>query len=660
MRRNDPPKPLEVHWSAETIFFKGHQIVEELKSAFRASHPREKDASEGEVAAWRESLSALASALKDAGLEKLQVFAEYRAGMMETNIDAVIAGQHPNGLLSFAVIELKRWSTLVEHPDPSTRDSFCKKCRQGTPDPDCVDCRLERLRFSFSEQPYDGEPAINWEHVKHPAVQVRDNMDALRLSHFMFDDRYVNLVGAAYLHNLSREDSQWLSRVSPSNTIDVPVFTARQPADLEKFLKTNFSPRSGTHAAQALLQRRRTSALLTTEVGNILKGHTRFSLLGNQRTAAEEITKAVRSTPPPGAKRVFVVSGRAGTGKSLVALTVLGDTRGDGIEARYVSGGVASRDTFKRESNRQRSSFSTLNTIASNWGPDEIDLIVCDEAHRLSKCPKTGSFSSRRDGESSVSVVVTRARVPVFFIDGDQRLFHDEIWTPEELSREIRKLGAEEVPITLERVLRAVGSATYDSWVQHLLAGDPRPWDRGDPSDPDPFELYYADRAEKMESFLRAKQDSGTTARITAGMCWKWDDRTGTVPEVQPEGPKGWARPWNAGDSHGTPDVPKRRFWATDPGGFGQIGCVHTAQGLEYEWGGVIMGPDLTWEGGRWAVHLEAVRSKANRIQDDDHLGRAIRNAYGVLMTRSIRGTILYSTDPATRALFAALGLPKV
>ncbi|MGH3757751.1 DNA/RNA helicase domain-containing protein [Actinophytocola sp.] len=92
---------------------------------------------------------------------------------------------------------------------------------------------------------------------------------------------------------------------------------------------------------------------------------------------------------------------------------------------------------------------------------------------------------------------------------------------------------------------------------------------------------------------------------------------------------------------------------------FGRVGCVHTAQGLEYEWGGVIVGPDLTWSGNGWKVHREHVLSKASRIRTDD-LSRAIRNAYGVLMTRSVRGTVLYSVDPATRRLFADLGVPKV
>ncbi|HEY0452854.1 DNA/RNA helicase domain-containing protein, partial [Actinophytocola sp.] len=270
--------------------------------------------------------------------------------------------------------------------------------------------------------------------------------------------------------------------------------------------------------------------------------------------------------------------------------------------------------------------------------------------------PMKGSFSMRV-GESSISVIVTRAKVPVFFIDGDQRLFADEVWSPEALVDEIKRLGAEVVPITLDRVLRAVGSSTYDTWVRNLLTGDPLPWKSAD-DDPEPFQLYYANSAAAMERFLRAKDRAGETARMSAGICWKWEDRSGTDPEVAPE--PGWARPWNAGDQHNTPGVPKRRYWATEPGGFGQIGCVHTAQGLEYEWGGVIMGPDLTWSGEGWKVHREHVLSKASRIRADDDLSRAIRNAYGVLLTRSIRGTVLYSVDPATRRLFADLGVREL
>lgn len=205
------------------------------------------------------------------------------------------------------------------------------------------------------------------------------------------------------------------------------------------------------------------------------------------------------------------------------------------------------------------------------------------------------------------------------------------------------------VPINLDRVLQTVGSSTYDTWVSRLTAGELTAWYPDGSTDPEPFELYYADSAAEMESSPSSRDPAGTSARMSAGMCWGWTDETGTFPDVSPD--PNWARPWNAGDRHSAQGIPRRKRWATDPGGFGQIGCVHTAQGLEYEWGGVIMGPDLTWEDGAWVAHREHVKSKASRIKDDNELTQALCRAYGVLITRSIRSLVFYSVDPAARKL---------
>jgi DUF2075 family protein len=634
---------LEAFWPAEELVRDRDRLIPKIVACYEAAHPQGKKPSESDKDSWRESVYELATALSDLGLGQVYVFVEYRVHPSMNPIDVVLAGSHPDGGLSFAAFELKQWSE-AERPDPSkAKDGLCARCRKAITASLCDDCAVERVFAPFYGR-----------HKKHPAIQVKDNLDALRRHHSMFDDRYVHLVGSAYLHNLKDPQSQWISRVRPA--AGIPTFTARQPADLRKFLKSHFSPTPDATAAQELLARRRSTSLLTSEVGAIVNGYTRFSLLEKQREAVDDIMAAVQ-TPSPGAKKVYVVSGRAGTGKSLVALTVLGQALNVGADARFVSGGVASRENFKRGVRGKGKAFTTLNQAADKLGPNELDLLLCDEAHRLTERPMTGSFSMR-PGESSVSVIVSRAKVPVFFIDGDQRLFAEEVWSERALIDAIHELRAEVVPIHLDRALRAVGSATYDTWVQHLLLGDPLPWNPDTGEDREPFELYYTDSAAQMEKFLQSKLDAGLSARMSAGMCWKWTDDTGTAPDVAPE--KGWARPWNAGDNHTTPGVPKRRFWATDPGGFGQIGCVHTAQGLEYEWGGVIMGPDLTWTSDSWALDRQHVHSKASRVRSDDELAERVRNAYGVLMTRSIRGTVLYSVDPATRQLFADLDVPKI
>jgi DUF2075 family protein len=635
---------VEAFWPAAEIVRDRDRLIPKIVKAYEQAHPKGKQPSDSEKESWRESVYEVATAMCDLGLGQVYVFVEYRVHPQMNPIDVVLAGDHPDGGLSFAAIELKQW-TEVERPDPATsKNGLCTQCKESPTETLCDGCCINRVYV-----PDYGR------HKKHPAVQVEDNLDSLRRHHSMFDDRYVHLVGAAYLHNLKEHDSQWVSMVRPAPGIH--TYTARQPAKLRKFLKAHFSPTADANAAQALLNHQRSSSLLTSEVGAIVNGHTNFSLVGKQLEAVDSVMDTLKKGPAPSAKKVYVISGRAGTGKSLVALTLLGQAFNEGYKAKFVSGGVSSRENFKRGAKGKGPAFTTLNKIADHLEPDALDLLLCDEAHRLTERPKRGSFHMR-PGESSVAIIVSRSQVPVFFIDGDQRLFPEEIWSEEDLVETLMDLGVEVVRIRLDRALRAVGSSTYDTWVQHLCLGDPLPWNTDDDQDPEPFELHYTDSAAEMEKFLQSKLDAGFSARISAGMCWKWTDDSGTAPDVSPE--EGWARPWNAGDNHKLPGVPKRHYWATGEGGFGHIGCVHTAQGLEYEWGGVIMGPDLTWTGKTWALDREYVHSKASQISSDDVLKERIRNAYGVLMTRSIRGTVLYSVDPSTRQLFADLRVPKL
>ena len=643
-------KPVEAFWTAERLVRDSALIVPEIERRYREAHPYGEGPDDADVRSWRVSVYEAANVLVANGLGGVYMFIEYRVQPDMAPIDVVLAGRHPNGMLSYAAIELKQWSAVG--PPDGTNPIGIKSC---------VHCDLlgaGRLCRTCAVA-WVWAPGYN-KHKKHPSAQAYDNLLNLRRYHSMFDDRYVNLVAAAYLHNLRDEHAvKTVIGVRPNPGVNVPVFTGRDPNGLRNFITEHFAAEPGAEAAEALLKGRRSAGRISDDLGEIVAGMASFGLVEQQAKAVDAVMAEVMTAEPRSRKKVFVIEGRPGTGKSLVALTLLGraNVSVPPVDARYVSGGVSSRETFKRASSPYRDAFIPLIQVA-DWEEDEVDMILCDEAHRLSARPKTGSFAMRKGPESSVEIAVRAARVPVFFIDGDQRLFGDEVWTPARLKEEILNLGAEIVPFTLDRVLRSMGSATYDTWLRHLLYGKPIVWRRDADKTPEPFELYYAESPHEMEKFLESKLKEGRTARMTAGICWDWLDDTGTVPEVKLPG--GWARPWNPGDNPKTAGVPKRHFWATDQGGFAQIGCVHTAQGLEYEWGGVIIGPDLTRDGDQWLVHREHVLNKANRITDDAELHRAVRNAYGVLMTRSLRGTVLYSVDPETRELFAALGVERV
>ena len=161
-----------------------------------------------------------------------------------------------------------------------------------------------------------------------------------------------------------------------------------------------------------------------------------------------------------------------------------------------------------------------------------------------------------------------------------------------------------------------------------------------------------------MEAALQRHLEAHYGARMAAGYCWPWSDPRKDGSLVEDVRIDNWARPWNLKDERSVGGAPPSALWATDPAGFGQVGCVYTAQGFEYDWNGVLMGPDLVWRNDRWV----AVRA-ANRDPDfrnpkkvsDQEFDALVRNVYKVLLSRGMRGTLLFSTDPETQSLLERL-----
>ena len=211
----------------------------------------------------------------------------------------------------------------------------------------------------------------------------------------------------------------------------------------------------------------------------------------------------------------------------------------------------------------------------------------------------------------------------------------------------------------LDGQFRCGGSEIYVRWVEQLLGlrpGGPQPW----PGD-DTFQLLLADSPEQMEDELRRKMDDRSTddryiARITAGFCWPWSKPRldGTLVDDVVIG--AWSRPWNLRSDKALNGIPPSSLWATDDAGFGQVGCIYTAQGFEYDYGGVIMGADLVWRDDHWEPSPAASRDPD--LRNADNFDELVRNTYKVLLTRGLRGCIIYSVDEETRHMLAGLAIP--
>jgi hypothetical protein len=165
------------------------------------------------------------------------------------------------------------------------------------------------------------------------------------------------------------------------------------------------------------------------------------------------------------------------------------------------------------------------------------------------------------------------------------------------------------------------------------------------------MELAVAETPQELEAFLAERRADGYGARMSAGYCWPWTKKVMPGESLPDDVRIGdWSRPWNVAGDRSVAGAPPAALWATDPAGFGQIGCVYTAQGFEYDWSGVIIGPDLLWRGDRWVVDRTASKDPVfKRSTPDADVDRLIRNTYKVLLTRGMVGTVVYSTDAETR-----------
>ncbi len=210
-------------------------------------------------------------------------------------------------------------------------------------------------------------------------------------------------------------------------------------------------------------------------------------------------------------------------------------------------------------------------------------------------------------------------------------------------------LGARVVYEKLEAQFRCAGSDDYIDWLDHLL--DIRQTDVAIYDADNAFDFRVVESADALEGLIQAKAADGASARLTAGFCWPWSDPTpiGLVDDVKIGNFK---RPWNAKPDTGKlpPGVPKSNYWATDPNGIAQVGCVYTAQGFEFDYTGVIWGPDLVYRKDRgWVGLRTASFDPSVKRAKDDHFLALVKNTYRVLLTRGLKGCYVYFTDDETR-----------
>jgi hypothetical protein len=578
--------------------------------------------SPAEQNSWGRSLPVLAADLADAGLGQVEMLVEYHLPLTSQRADVVLCGTHPRtGQPSYVVVELKQWSAARS--------------------------------FEGSAELVD-VPGMAGGPKQHPVRQVEGYCRYLADFLGALEHQPDALAGLAYLHNATDPAAVADLRRYPVSTTG-RLFTAADRGDLLDFLRSRLSPEPGAAAADTLMRSAvAPSKQLLKVAASEVQEREQFRLVGNQQLAVDLVRHAVEQSRASNTKRAIVVTGGPGSGKSVVALSLLGDLARQGRTVLHATGSRSFTQTLRKVAGhrnpRVKAMFKYFNQFMTAEQND-LDVLILDEAHRIRQTSVDRyTKAALRTDRLQVDELISAARVPVFLLDEHQVVRPGEMGSLEQITRYAQHVGLDVEHVHLGEQFRCGGSEEYLLWVQRLLGlgdGDPIPW-RPDPQ----FAVTVVDSPEEMEHLLRTQLDQGYSARMSAGYCWPWSDPRpdGTlVPDVQVGG---WARPWNLKGDRRVGDAPPSALWATDEGGFGQVGCVYTAQGFEYDWSGVILGPDLVWRDGAFTTVREANRDPDMRSRTkvpEPQFDRLVRHVYKVLLTRGMVGTVLFSTDPETQ-----------
>lgn len=578
--------------------------------------------SPSELRSWSGSLPVLANDLNDAGLGNVEVLLEYQLPLTSRRADVVLAGRHPRtGNPSFVVVELKQWSHVEPWPESPELVSV-----PGAP----------------------GGPRL------HPVAQVRRYRnyltDFLRIAH----DHPDAIVGAAYLHNAGVEVENVLGAYPQDN--QARLFTGAGRGRFIEYLRTRLDPSAPGGPVADLLLRSGVapSRQLLTVVADELANREQFVLLDEQRVAVDLVLAAVERARSGDHKSVVIVRGGPGSGKSVIALSLMGELAARGRTVVHATGSKAFTTTLRKLSGQRNQRATSLFKYFNSFMQAErngLDVLILDEAHRIRRTSENRyTRAEHRTGRPQLEELLDAARVPVFLLDEHQVVRPGEMGTADGIGGAATNLGLDVHIVPLRDQFRCGGSELYERWVVDLLGLSgraPWPW----PGD-GRFDVAVVSSPAELEAALQARLADGYNARMTAGYCWPWSDpnRDGTlVPDVQIDG---WGRPWNLRGDRALPGAPPASLWASQPDGFDQVGCVYTAQGFEYDWNGVIVGPDFVRRDDRWVSRREFNKDpdfRSRKTVTDGEFDALVRNVYKVLLTRGMIGTLIYSTDPETR-----------
>ncbi len=574
-----------------------------------------------EYEAWRNSLgNAMFHVINGSQVpDDAGVAVEYRLNSRRFRIDFMIAGQDSNGESSVVIVELKQWTDIKPSPTPNHVITYLGK-----------GLREER----------------------HPSYQAWSYQSHLELYNEFIYSEDMKIDSCAYLHNCV-ENSVIGASLYEELLRKSPVFIKGERDKLRNLIEKKITGGNGVELLEKIDKSPiRPSKQLADAVGNMLKGDQEFVLLDEQITVYEKILEASRASQR-GTKQVLIVKGGPGTGKSVISINALAELTRQRLNVKYVTPNAAPRTVYESKLKDRISGDAFRHMFSGSGsfhkaGKNEFDVLIVDEAHRLSE--KSGFY--KNEGENQIKEIITSSACSVFFVDEAQKVTWSDIGEISEIRRFASERGAQIQEFELVSQFRCGGSDDYLEWLEAILEikSSNQLFTKSS------FDFRVFESATELHNAIREKNLNNNKSRVVAGYCWNWDSKKNSNLfdiKIQEEGYK--AR-WNLSEYGNN--------WIINESSIDEVGCIHTCQGLELDYVGVVIGEDLVFDGTRVATDpskraktdqsLKGYKKerKENPISADAKADELIRNTYRTLMSRGMKGCYIFAVDPKTREFF--------
>lgn len=593
-----------------------NQITDKILNKFKEVFHR--GTSESEINSWRESMLRMRGVLADKEIpDTTGVAIEFNIPHTSKRIDFLLSGFDKNKNNSIIIIELKQWT----HADAVLDKDGIVSTITG-----------KALR-----------------EVPHPSYQAWSYASLINSYNQDVYNRNVGLHPCAFLHNYDLTEGDPINSEQYRCYIDVaPMFGSKDFEKLRNFIKKYITEGDNKEGLYIIENGKiKPSKMLQDSFSSVLKGNKEFVLIDNQKVIYEEALRIGVNSHLQDNKNVLIVEGGPGTGKSVLAINLLKQFLNRGFNSFYVTKNSAPREVFKAKLKIDK--MSGLNNLFKGSGsfydcePNSFDVLIVDEAHRLNK--KSGRFSNL--GENQIKEIINASKFSIFFIDENQRVTLKDIGSIAEIKKYANYYDAGIYIMELKSQFRCDGSDGYLAWLDNTL--EIRETANYDLDDKYDFKVF--DNPNELRKAIIEKNKINNKSRLVAGYCWNWisdGKNKSDIYDIEiPEYDFGMS--WNLGNS---------KTWAIDEASVNEVGCIHTCQGLEFDYVGVIIGDDLRYENNHIVTDYKK-RAKTdqslkgiNKIAKEDGYEEAekiadtiIKNTYKTLMTRGMKGCYVYCTN---------------